>query len=546
MDDEHPGGARDGNQTVNGGGNRAANTGPDADPNSGANGGAEPAANAGPDADAHGDANGGANGGDDPAANAGPNANPQNAVSGGGLLANALAHYYTTPNHLTGGIPPIALQILQLAPPVPTASAATNFWNTPVSSTSEVQNWKEAVVCVICGGVCKPSHDLDYAIHGFNSVVKSVNSLPGWMRLSLVTARPEFPEWQKQEPRATRTYNREGDSMIVELSVTEFMGGYSNIETAGDRKHDLCTSDQIPLLPIHSNCLTVARVFCETQTQFDIEFRFAGGGPPQNLGHLYEIWSKRAIAAFSGGPHTQPIPCPFDYLGVPFHTKLPEYVKQTEKDDQLRRYEQNPLGLRNLTEMIMSRLETIDGNSLEVRKDIKELWKRVQSLPEELYRRVLEHLMPFDADESTIRKNHFTRSSISLECSRILTPLWWRDQLLSGNLIPWIFDLNLKNVQEFRKATFYDDLVDAERHLQEKSHIFDENSWDWELLVRHLAQPDVFENRGRLHGCKVSGLWNRRRIWKLLDNARLGNVVFLQPEALVSWENPYASPDEEA
>lgn len=47
----------------------------------------------------------------------------------------------------------------------------------------------------------------------------------------------------------------------------------------------------------------------------------------------------------------------------------------------------------------------------------------------------------------------------------------------------------------------------------------DENLWDWELLVRQLAQLDAFEPGGVMESAPWA-LRNRRRIWRLLDDAR--------------------------
>ncbi len=49
------------------------------------------------------------------------------------------------------------------------------------------------------------------------------------------------------------------------------------------------------------------------------------------------------------------------------------------------------------------------------------------------------------------------------------------------------------------------------------------DGWDWELLVRQLAQVEAFEE-GNLMPSMPLGLRNRRRIWRLVDEARPGDV----------------------
>lgn len=51
----------------------------------------------------------------------------------------------------------------------------------------------------------------------------------------------------------------------------------------------------------------------------------------------------------------------------------------------------------------------------------------------------------------------------------------------------------------------------------------DEDMWDWELLVRQLARHDSFKFGGILE-CLPRALLNRRRIWRLLDEARQDDV----------------------
>ena len=54
-----------------------------------------------------------------------------------------------------------------------------------------------------------------------------------------------------------------------------------------------------------------------------------------------------------------------------------------------------------------------------------------------------------------------------------------------------------------------------------------ESGWDWELLVRELSRDDSFEDRRSAAG----SLWNRRRIWRLLSRARLGDAASEPVEA---------------
>lgn len=54
----------------------------------------------------------------------------------------------------------------------------------------------------------------------------------------------------------------------------------------------------------------------------------------------------------------------------------------------------------------------------------------------------------------------------------------------------------------------------------------DEKGWDWELLVRELSQTTIFEEGGLLHHASPE-LWNRHRIWTLLNKARLAHLQYV-------------------
>ncbi|KAF3057131.1 hypothetical protein GL218_06205 [Daldinia childiae] len=95
-----------------------------------------------------------------------------------------------------------------------------------------------------------------------------------------------------------------------------------------------------------------------------------------------------------------------------------------------------------------------------------------------------------------------------LVCTRILPSKWWMEELLSGRLIPWLFDIDERYLFKVDKK------FRAETPGEPFNIIRD---LDWELLCRQLGQNDLFEPGGILHGEKE--LENRWRIWRLLDRA---------------------------
>jgi hypothetical protein len=93
--------------------------------------------------------------------------------------------------------------------------------------------------------------------------------------------------------------------------------------------------------------------------------------------------------------------------------------------------------------------------------------------------------------------------------------------LFDRKTLPWLWDLDRAILLTRQWWTTYDD----------------ESAWDWELLVRQLAQVEVFE-KGNLMASAPLGLRNRRRIWRLVDEARLDDMYEeLDPDKdAMEWE----------
>lgn len=102
--------------------------------------------------------------------------------------------------------------------------------------------------------------------------------------------------------------------------------------------------------------------------------------------------------------------------------------------------------------------------------------------PRELQNILTEYLHPLGA----------LGDKVNLEPLGVLLPKDWRDLLPSTT--PWLHDL------DFPKAFQAHEPPDE---------------WDWERLVRMLAQADAFEPGGCMRGAPL-GLRNRRRIWRML------------------------------
>ncbi|KAI7089858.1 hypothetical protein KC356_g2016 [Hortaea werneckii] len=115
------------------------------------------------------------------------------------------------------------------------------------------------------------------------------------------------------------------------------------------------------------------------------------------------------------------------------------------------------------------------------------------SLPQELQDYILDFIAP--------------GADVGIHCNRILSSGTWRSLLIEGRLTPWLWEIDPSK------------LPDAE-------------SVDYEAMVRQLSQADILE--ADLHEATgyilgSAGLWNRRRIWRVLESMRAGDLPTERP-----------------
>src|SRR4051794_33375809 len=92
--------------------------------------------------------------------------------------------------------------------------------------------------------------------------------------------------------------------------------------------------------------------------------------------------------------------------------------------------------------------------------------------------------------------------NLSLDCEYTRSPSWWCASLLNKQMFPWLWDLD---VEEIRAKQM-------------------EREWNWELLVRQMSQVEIHEPGNELINLPLQ-LKNRRRIWRLLEEAKVGDVA---------------------
>ena len=127
--------------------------------------------------------------------------------------------------------------------------------------------------------------------------------------------------------------------------------------------------------------------------------------------------------------------------------------------------------------------------------------------------------------QHTIFKNLHPFTKPPVQCSRHLTPSTWKSLLLHGQLVPWLWELPALAAELPSIDISLNDRGNGNRTVNVKLDDDYDQSWDWELLVRQLAQPEVFEPGGVMESAPLA-LRNRRRIWRLLDEARRNDITW--------------------
>ena len=95
--------------------------------------------------------------------------------------------------------------------------------------------------------------------------------------------------------------------------------------------------------------------------------------------------------------------------------------------------------------------------------------------------------------------DHITDST--LERTQCLTESYWREGLIKGRLLPFLWDLDVDSCQG-------DEIFEMDR--------------DYKLLVHQLSQLEFWAESGKN---VPPGLRNRHRIWRLVEEMYVGDIT---------------------
>jgi hypothetical protein len=162
--------------------------------------------------------------------------------------------------------------------------------------------------------------------------------------------------------------------------------------------------------------------------------------------------------------------------------------------------------VKNLAEIIFSYLKPLPSTR-DASPSHTILTKRLEGLPGEVMEKIFENLAPFE--------------NPPLQCTRLIPNWYWKKGLMNGSLLPYLWDID---------RDFLDD--------RDMPAI----AWDYERLVRQLAQAGIWEFWSKFppktllnrHGSRdyysadnrpsLSGIRNRRRIWRLVEEMYVRDV----------------------
>ncbi|KAI1136377.1 hypothetical protein F5Y05DRAFT_415147 [Hypoxylon sp. FL0543] len=172
----------------------------------------------------------------------------------------------------------------------------------------------------------------------------------------------------------------------------------------------------------------------------------------------------------------------------------------------------HPLHVPDVTEAVLENLKSLPPAMTTIPEALP-FQKRFLALPPELQNHICSFLV--------------SRHGMPSMCNGLLPQWIWREVLLGGRCLPFLQDLDVNIVKDFCASW------DRDRRHHE---------FNWELLVRKLSQEAWAICDAETSILKVpNGLRNRRRIWKLVKEMYVGDMVPM-PRAAYSGTEPVTVP----
>lgn len=144
-------------------------------------------------------------------------------------------------------------------------------------------------------------------------------------------------------------------------------------------------------------------------------------------------------------------------------------------------HEQNPIEIQNLTESILQNLLSVpfDNDKCAISKESEDL-----------------------ESAETSSKAYRNPQNADLNCDYEISQDWWYERFVNRDMFPWLWDLDVAMIHEKQQS----------------------GRWNWELLARQLSQVKIHEPNDDSLKLPLA-LRNRRRIWRLIEEARVDDIA---------------------
>ncbi|PVH73822.1 hypothetical protein DL98DRAFT_659203 [Cadophora sp. DSE1049] len=329
-------------------------------------------------------------------------------------------------------------------------------------------------------------------------------------------------------------------------------------------------------IPVHLACIQLSHYFMEQMAKVRSAIRQQDTMSTMKVISIQHLWEVLCRRMPSSRPPCQEwvLPEPQDYLGGRNNRNVDCELEGDVESGEL--LEQNPMNISDLTTSILQNLQPMSpdtmmkGTDIENELNLKPRCDKETPFEDPMFllfdlpkvRKDSAHSSDTYANDpnqedtthfvdktastqdasrllSTNNKNFQTSVSKSpgfpinfqnapLKCTYLHPPSWWLAALLTPTTFPFLPTLDKHRILAWEKQIHRD----ITRH------------WNWELLCRQLSQTNIrFTPNNTTPDPTLSlglplALRNRRRIWQLLEDARVGDVAR-------KWEAEWAVADKE-
>ncbi|KAI0382558.1 hypothetical protein F5Y04DRAFT_252906 [Hypomontagnella monticulosa] len=316
-------------------------------------------------------------------------------------------------------------------------------------------------------------------------------------------AAPRLELQTTEDILKTRAHVIEGDRLRLVATEGDGDSGHDQEEVRANNAYGRLENGQWDPTPYyiatHGACLEVAEITMRSSPHNiavrDLRTLW------KVLRMRFEVSDSHYMGSISGTvPQPQRINMPHSYYMLfrpPVITEPGTAVSKSENERWEAAY---PLHVPDLTAAILDNLRDLPLASTAIPEAVP-FREGFVMLPPELREQVCSLLV--------------SRRGMPSSCNGLMPQWVWRELLLDGTCLPFLWDLDIAVVKDFCARWDRD-------HKGEEPN--------WELLVRKLSQQAWCVWDAESSSLRVpNGLRNRRRIWKLVEEMYVGDFISVAP-----------------